>query len=186
VKNREGGGIMRECDFCGKTIVFGGVREFDLSFCSKQCLQKGYHLVNARKAIPKDVLLREAQKVHQGLCPKCNGNGPIDVHTSHRIYSLILFSSWKSIPSISCRSCGIKSQIKNCIFSLMFGWWGFPWGLLITPVQITKNILGIVRGLDETSPSDNLKNLIRNIIGQKLLESQNQVFVSNDTVEIKI
>ena len=162
---------MAKCDYCGTTILFGGLRDNNVRFCNKKCQEKGYALVLSHK-IPHDIVFRHVNQVHQGLCPKCQGNGPVDVHTSYRIYSFLVFTSWKSIPNICCRSCGIKSQIGNCIFSSLFNWWGFPWGLLMTPVHVVRNIAGIIRGPDEGRPSENLVNLIRVIIAQKLIEQQ--------------
>ena len=77
--------------------------------------------------IPQDIVDRHGGEIHRGLCPKCQGNGPIDVHTSYRVYSLFLYTSRSSKPNICCRSCGIRSQIGDAIFSFLFGWWGFPW-----------------------------------------------------------
>jgi len=159
---------MAKCAYCGTTILFGGVRDSNLRFCNEECHQNGHALVLSRE-IPQDLVYKQVKEIHQGLCPKCQGNGPIDVHTSYRIYSLLLFSSWRSIPNICCRSCGIKSQIGNCFFSVLFGWWGFPWGFIITPIQVVKNLAGILKGPDETRPSEKLENLMRAIIAQELI-----------------
>ena len=164
---------MAKCAYCGTTILFGGVRDNDLRFCNQECQQKGHALVLSRE-IPQDIVYKQVNEIHQGLCPKCQGNGPVDVHTSYRIYSLLLFSSWRSIPNICCRSCGIKSQIGNGIFSFLFGWWGFPWGLLITPAQVVRNIAGILKGPDEISPSEKLENLVRITIAQQLIEEEQE------------
>lgn len=162
---------MATCDYCGTTVVFGGVKDNDLRFCNNDCYQKGRVLVLSR-SIPKDVVDREVLQVHRGPCPHCRSSGPVDVHTSYRIYSLLVYSSWSSIPKVSCRSCGIKSQIGNTLFSLVLGWWGFPWGFIMTPVQIGRNILGILKGPDESRPSDNLANLVRVGIASQVQEEQ--------------
>ena len=151
---------MAKCEYCGTTIVFGGVKEDGLRFCTKECHQQGHLLVLSRQ-IPKNIVDARLGEVHRGLCPKCQGNGPVDVHTSYRIYSALVFSSWRSIPTVCCRSCGIKGQLGNTIFSLILGWWGFPWGLIMTPVQIARNIAGMVKGPDEMKPSDKLEKLVR-------------------------
>jgi hypothetical protein len=159
---------MAGCGYCGTTILFGGVRDNGLRFCNEKCHQKGYALVVSRE-IPQEIVDRQVKEIHRGLCPKCNGQGPVDVHTSYRIYSLLLFTSWKSIPDICCRSCGIKGQVGSGIFSLLLGWWGFPWGFLMTPVQVVRNISGIVKGPDSSNPSGKLENLVRTIIAQQLV-----------------
>ena len=50
-------------------------------------------------------------------------------------------------PQISCRRCGLKSQAAGAAFPLVLGWWGFPWGLVVTPVQIGRNIGGMTSGV---------------------------------------
>jgi len=162
---------MATCDYCGTTIVFGGVKDNDLRFCNKECYQKGHVLVLSR-SIPNDVVENQVRQIHRGSCPKCKGSGPVDVHTSHRIYSALVYTSWSSIPTVSCRSCGIKSQIGNTIFSLVLGWWGFPWGFIMTPVQVGKNIIGIVKGPDESKPSNKLVNLVRVSLASQMLKNQ--------------
>jgi hypothetical protein len=162
---------MASCAYCGTTILFGGVKENELRFCNKECYQKGSIIVLS-KDVPKEVVDQQIRSIHRGACPKCQGNGPVDVHTSHRVYSALVVTSWRSMPIVSCRSCGIKSQLGNTIFSLAFGWWGFPWGLIMTPVQIVRNIAGIVKGPDETKPSDRLANLVRVSIASQMLQAQ--------------
>lgn len=162
---------MESCDNCGKTIVFGGVRESGLIFCKQKC-QENSNLLKVSRKIPQDVINEQAREIHRGLCPKCQGYGPVDVHTSYRIYSLLLFSTWKSIPNICCRSCGRKSQIGNGMFSFLCGWWGFPWGILITPLQLMRNIIGVLKSPDETSPSETLVNLVRVSMASNVIRVQ--------------
>jgi hypothetical protein len=162
---------MAKCNYCATTIVFGGVKDNNLRFCNKECHQKGHVLVLSRQ-IPRDVIDNQVRQVHSGPCPKCQSCGPVDVHTSHRVYSAIFFTSWRSVPQVSCRSCGLKSQIGNAIFSLALGWWGFPWGLIMTPVQIGKNIFGIVKSPDDSKPSEKLENLVRANIASQMLKDQ--------------
>ncbi len=135
---------MAACDACGTTILFGGVRDGDTRFCNQDCHANGYLALAARQ-IPADLIRQQADAVHHGMCPRCEGPGPVDVHTSYRVWSLLLLTSWKSRPQIACRRCGVKSQVGDALLCLFLGWWGFPWGLLVTPVQVARNIAGIVR-----------------------------------------
>jgi Fe-S-cluster-containing dehydrogenase component len=74
---------MAKCDFCGSTIILGGTKEGEKRYCNEQCHQKGMLLAIAEK-MPEEQVKQLVQQVHQGLCPKCKGNGPVDVHTSYR------------------------------------------------------------------------------------------------------
>jgi len=38
--------------------------------------------------------------------------------------------------------------LPYCLVSLLFGWWGLPWGVVLTPVTIFSNLTG---GRDITS-----------------------------------
>ncbi len=151
---------MAKCDACGSTILFGGKRNGDLRFCNDRCLARGASISTARE-IPEDVVRQRVWSVHQGRCPRCNGPGPVDVHVSHRVWSALVLTSWKSEPRISCRSCGVKRQIGDAAFSLAFGWWGIPWGLVLTPVQIGRNVVGTMRGPDPSAPSEQLSKHVR-------------------------
>jgi len=162
---------MAKCGYCGTTILFGGVKDSGLTFCNTECHQQGQVLVLSR-SIPNDAIADQVRQIHRGPCPKCSGSGPVDVHTSYRIYSALLYSSWSSVPNVSCRSCGIKSQIGNTLFSAILGWWGLPWGLIMTPVQIGRNLFGMLKGPDESKPSAELENLVRVSIASQALQKQ--------------
>jgi hypothetical protein len=152
---------MASCAYCGTTLLFGGKKEGGLVFCNDKCREKGRVLLLANE-IPEDVVRRYAREVHAGACPKCERqNGAVDVYTSHEVWSMILLTSWKSVPQISCRSCGVKAMLYGTAYSLFLGWWGFPWGILITPVQIGKNLWGIARAEESVDPSSKLERLVR-------------------------
>ena len=152
---------MAKCAYCGSMLLFGGKKEGDLRFCNDACWQKGRVLVVARQ-IPDEVVKQRTHEIHGGACPRCNQRrGPVDVHTSHKVWSMILMTSWSSVPQISCRSCGVKSMLSATASSLLLGWWGIPWGIFITPVQISKNIWGLVRSDESAHPSGKLEQMVR-------------------------
>jgi len=151
---------MARCDFCGSTILFGGKSSNGHRFCNDRCAQRGL-LISIADTIPEAQIHQQVWQVHQGRCPKCSGPGPIDVHVSHRVWSALLLTSWRSQPRISCRICGTKAQAGDAAFSLVCGWWGFPWGLLLTPIQIGRDVAGMVKGPDPAQPSESLKKMVR-------------------------
>jgi len=160
---------MAKCDFCGTTVLFGGKRDGDFRFCNEKCQQEGALLTVAAQ-VPDDVLNRHTIEVHAGNCPKCSGRGPVDVHTIHKIWSAFLLTSWSSRPQISCRSCGIKSRLGGAFFSLLFGWWGFPWGVIMTQVQVIRNLVGMLDGSDPSRPSEQLSNVLRINLAAQMVE----------------
>ncbi len=164
---------MARCDYCGTTIIFGGVTDEHLRFCNDKCHQQGFLLAVADQ-VPEDVMAEQVMEVHQGLCPKCNGQGPIDVHTSHTVWSALLITSWQSRPEVCCRSCGVKSKLGAAATSSLFGWWGFPWGIIATPIQITRNVVGIFSSPDPSRPSPQLESIIKVGLAAQYVEASQQ------------
>jgi hypothetical protein len=151
---------MASCAYCGTFILFGGNKDGDLRFCNAQCQQRGA-LRRVADQLPQDQVRSYVEDVHTGACPKCNGPGPVDVHTSYRVWSALVMTSWSSMPAVCCRRCGIKSKLGNAAYSAVLGWWGFPWGILVTPIQIVRNVGGLFMSADPAQPSPKLENILR-------------------------
>jgi hypothetical protein len=163
---------MATCGGCDTTILFGGVRDGDQRFCNNDCHHRGYLLAVANQ-IPEGIVREQADRVYRGMCPKCQGPGPVDVHTSYRVWSAVLLTSWQNTPEISCRRCGAKAQVGNALFSLVLGWWGFPWGLLMTPVQITRNIVALSKSPQHSAASPELTRFVSmNLAGEVLKQEE--------------
>lgn len=160
---------MAACSYCGSTILFGGIREGELRFCNEKCHEAGGVLVLAQN-LPYDVIQQEAYQVFHGLCPRCQGSGPVDVYWSYRIWSALLFTSWTNTPNVCCSSCGRTQAIKDGLFSLFLGWWGIPWGVIMTPVQLVRNLRTVVSPAQPTSPSADLEHMVRVMIAQQIAE----------------
>lgn len=151
---------MAACGACGTTILFGGANVDDARYCNARCATRG-QLLSASRQIPADVVAESVSRVFRGACPKCQGPGPVDVHASHRIWSAVFLTRWQSFQQVSCRSCGVKKQLSDALFCLLLGWWGFPWGVIATPVQITRNLAGAMKNPSENGPSAKLENAVR-------------------------
>jgi hypothetical protein len=164
---------MASCAYCNTTILFGGKRNGDLRFCNEKCQQKGSLALVANRLSPADVATYLG-RVHQGSCPECSGPGPIDVHTSYRVWSALVLTQWSSRPLVACKPCGTKQKLGDTAFSLFLGWWGFPWGILMTPVQLGRNVLALLRSPDPASPSPALENILRLHLAAQIMESQRQ------------
>lgn len=154
---------MAKCDACGTTILLGGVKDGELRFCNRRCQQKGA-LITIANQIPEEIVRREAMAIHQGRCPKCNGVGPVDVHVSYRIWSAVFVTGWESRPRVSCHSCGVKSQLGDTFFCLFLGWWGIPWGVIGTPIQIGRNLVAFASPPGPNKPSDQLERSVRMLL----------------------
>jgi len=162
---------MAKCDYCGSSIIFGGTKNGDLTFCNEKCEASGY-VLSVASHIPDEVVAERALEIHQGQCPKCQGAGPVDVHTSHWIWSLLLLTSWRSEPDVCCKGCDVKKKIGAMLFSGLCGWWGFPWGIVITPIQLGRNFFGVFGGPDPSQPSDQLRTMAMTDLAIAFLEKQ--------------
>ncbi|HYM34571.1 MAG TPA: hypothetical protein VET48_04195 [Steroidobacteraceae bacterium] len=152
---------MARCSYCDSLILIGGVRDGEMRFCNAKCHARGRAMLVARQ-IPLELVRQRTQAIHTGPCPRCNkDNGPVDVHTAHKVYSALVMTSWSSQPQVSCRACGVKSQALGAASSLLLGWWGIPWGIVMTPVQIGKNIVGMLRNPATDGPSAQLEQMVR-------------------------
>ena len=162
---------MAACSFCGSTIVLGGKKDGDRTYCNDKCLQLGA-LVRIAEQFPDAEIRPRVLSIHQGRCPRCQGPGPVDIHTSYRVWSALFFTSWANRPQMSCRSCGTRGKIGDVFFCLFLGWWGFPWGLIMTPVQIVRNLAGLTSNPDPTRPSDALTSMVKANLAAKYVAAQ--------------
>ena len=161
---------MPQCDYCGKTILISRLHEGDRVFCSEQC-KEGAAILAASRKLPDDLIRKKVGEVHHGKCPLCHRSGPVDVHISHRVFSAVFATSWGSRSHICCRSCGIRNQLGDAAFCLLFGWWGIPWGVLGTPIQIGRNLVAAAKGPDPAGPSPELEKRVRLEVATKDLAS---------------
>jgi len=138
---------MARCAFCNTFILIGGPKAGDERFCNNECLRKGEFAKFAGQ-VPDDLVHRETLKLHGGECPHCAGIGPVDVHTTYRVHSFLVMTQWSSRPAVCCGSCATKRALGDAAYSLFLGWWGIPWGLVMTPVQLVRNVVAMVRRPD--------------------------------------
>ncbi|WP_239946439.1 hypothetical protein [Dyella terrae] len=59
----------------------------------------------------------------------------------------------------------------STLYCATLGWWGFPWGLLVTPVQIARNVAGLCKSESE-QPSPRFEQIVRRQIARRYLETQ--------------
>lgn len=151
---------MARCEYCGSSILFGGKTVEGHRFCGKDHAQRGA-LVIAGNQLPDSLVAEQTRQVHQGKCPRCKGSGPVDVHNSYRVWSAIVSTRWWTNTHVCCRRCARLLNLRDGFASLVMGWWGIPWGLFITPVQVFRNIGSAASGDSSADPSPALTRLVR-------------------------
>ena len=163
---------MAACDYCGTSILFGGIKEEGYRFCSEDCHGNGFLLALADR-IPPEMVQEYQAEMKEGACPNCGGPGPVDLHTSHTVWSILVMTSWASHPKICCNSCGFRSKLGSFFISGLFGWWGLPWGIIMTPVQLCRNVYGMIRMPNPNKPSAEMLNILRlNLAAEILMQEQ--------------
>jgi hypothetical protein len=159
---------MASCAYCNTSIIFGGVTEGSQKFCNENCHAAGY-FINLANEVDPELISKMVVASRHGACPCCQRTGsPVDVHKAHKIWSILVMTSWSSTPELSCKACGVKRQLGAILFSGTLGWWGFPWGIIGTPVQILRNFGAMAAGPKGDQPSALLHKHVQLLLGQQL------------------
>jgi hypothetical protein len=159
---------MASCDQCGRSVLFGGKRLGDRFYCGANCAQFDAEIEFGR-TLP-DAQVRELmQRWRNEPCPQCQGPGPVDVRSSHKVHSFLFMTQWSSPQRVSCQPCARKRQLGHAFYSLLLGWWGFPWGLVMTPVQIGRNIAGMAGDKAAEHSTPEFEQLVRRSMARQLL-----------------
>jgi hypothetical protein len=128
--------------------------------------------------VPDDLVDELVHETHTGNCPMCGGIGPVDIHVSHRVISLLVMTLFHSTPRMSCQSCATFAKIKDSLITLFLGWWGFPWGVVTTPIYLMRNAYGLICPVSSLEPSQQLKDHLRLTIATQLQQE-----ITNETTE---
>jgi len=150
---------MSACATCGRTILFGGERESGRRFCNAKCRKRGA-VLKAADAVPEAAVNARVWEIVNGQCPVCSGPGPVNLHKGYRVWSGLFITSRSTRLHICCRSCATRARLKDAAYSLLLGWWGFPWGLIYTPIQIGRNLVAISRA-EDGGPAPELAQFVR-------------------------
>jgi hypothetical protein len=164
---------MAKCGYCGSFIIIGGVRARDHSarYCNAKCYQNA-NILRLTTNVAPEVLEREVERLWSGVCPECRGPGPVDVHKIHEVWSALVITRWSTKAQVSCHSCAIKRQLRGTVLSFFLGWWGIPWGIILTPVQISRNIVGAIRGPNAARASEGLRKTMLVTIGAQIIAGE--------------
>ena len=158
------------CPTCGNSILFGGIKERDKKYCSKRCYEAD-EINRVAGEIPDAIAEELSAEIHQGSCPKCGGAGPVDVHKSYSVYSAVLYTSWKTSEHLVCKKCAAKQQATDLVGSLLLGWWGIPFGLILTPIQVIRNIVAMFQTPGRNGPTKALKQRSRVLLAAQQMKN---------------
>jgi len=159
------------CDFCGQQLGWGAVRTNDYEFCSQKCAEQG-RIFDVLKTVPKAQLDDYVMRTHMSECSTCKKNKGIDAHPSYEVWSALVITRWTSSYKIQCVECAKSRQRNSLVFSLIAGWWGVPWGIFITPLQVIRNI-GALRSAPKVGePSAKFYKLATTHLAKQMVSGQ--------------
>lgn len=111
--------------------------------------------------ISDEVVLAHATAIKQCDCPRCRQRrSPVELRTEHWVWSAVFVTRFGRRTGLACRECARAGNLKALASSVLLGWWGVPFGLLITPYKIFANAGELLRK-DRPEPSDALRDLVR-------------------------
>lgn len=156
---------MANCDYCGKFFRGGSLQRGQYQFCNSACLVRG-KVLSLLDNYSTTKIDSHIASLRTGKCKECGSSANIDFHKSYSVYSLIFYTSWKTVTHFCCKKCGRRHQVEAALYSFVLGWWGIPFGFFVTPWQIGRNVIGMLRTDDR--PSDDLKRFARLKLADKL------------------
>jgi hypothetical protein len=159
---------MPKCHHCETTIVFGGVRDGRRRYCNQKCRDDDTMRL-ALGEIPPGFAEEKAQRIFEGPCPQCGGRGPNEVHVAYTIWALAIVTQFGEKATIGCQSCGTRARLKAIVANGLFGWWSMQ-GVLMTPVQIVRNLHGLMVASVSSRPSPEMIDTVRQELAKQLIE----------------
>lgn len=152
---------MSLCAYCNADLIFHCYRANGKAYCNTSCCKQDEVRTVRISAIPPQLLEQELRQLHQGKCPRCQGPGPVDFHHSYRVISVVVSSFHEDREHLCCRRCGLKAQASDLLLTLVIGWWDIHRsGLVMTPVQILRNLWAMINAPDPLFPSAKLRRFV--------------------------
>ena len=158
------------CPACAHSVLFGGVKEGNLRYCSRKC-HEADAVGRLASQLPDEEVKLRAGSIHSGHCPICDGAGPVDIYKSYRVYSVVVYTSWRTLEHMACRSCARRAQSAGLVSSFLLGWWGIPFGLAITPVMVVANAVSMLTNSGANGPSKSLEQRTRKIMAAERMQN---------------
>jgi len=135
---------LNQCYTCGALILFGGISRDGVRYCGKRCCEEA-ELDRALDMVPVAVAESEAMRIRSDPCPVCGREGSrVELRASYRATGFLLHTSLSEKHVICCTLCGLKANLRAIAHSLLFGWWGFPFGIIAVPMQVLRNLFAML------------------------------------------
>lgn len=163
---------MAWCYTCRKNIVFGGIRDQDLRFCSKRCHQQQACFLESLELVTHLQASDERARMLASPCPLCHQARPVNTHQRAFTWSLLLWGQIDTETFVSCRVCALRLQSTWTLGSLLLGWWSLPFGPVLTIVAVSYNGLHALRSLLPSPPRPDLLVHARRSLARRWSDAQ--------------
>lgn len=162
---------MRSCSYCETQFWFGGKADGSARYCNEECFVNGKFLFLAN-SLPPHLVTEHVNEIRNSKCPVCGKTARLDAYISYKVWSALLITNSSTHTKLSCEMCANKENRTSSIYSFFVGWWGIPWGIIMTPIQIARNIREILSRQSSNSNSPLFERAIKVDLARQLLIEQ--------------
>ena len=107
-------------------------------------------------------------------CPVCNSSSfKLNATITGTVVSFIVFTNYEKKLVIACPNCLNKQNNDALTKSLLFGWWGIPWGIVRTIQALIFNTK-MQKQNNQMEANDVLKSFVRSKVGKIEMNKNNQ------------
>ncbi|WP_426208965.1 hypothetical protein [Massilia sp. TWP1-3-3] len=156
-----------ECDYCGNSAKKKPLFDQGQQFCSADCLHAA-RISEAAVDLSAGQIGARALAMRSGACPDCGSSeSVIEIRYHYRVVSALYFTSYQRKSRFCCVACGRKQNFKSFLFTFFLGWWGVPFGLIMTPTYLIANLGELREQRSGGEPSEDLVRLAKFQLAEK-------------------
>src|SRR3954451_8251241 len=144
------------------------VRFGEFEFCCTTCRIRGQALKAAIADLPHELIHEEVERVYRSKCSLCSRGSELDLHESHKTWSLLTYTRSECKTELCCSDCGKGEQWAALIHCLLLVWWGIPGGLTCTPTHIYLNASALLSHSPSSGPSMRLRKAVQKKLATRL------------------
>ena len=133
---------MPSSSYCCASFNYRPVKREGRIYCGGSCL-KQFEIDDLAERISEDEVKARAKSMRRSGCPLCRDDDPVDIHSAHYVWSLVLVSFYHTEMRLSCLSCAKTRQFRAIISCVGLGCWGLP-GIILVPMQVVRNLIGLL------------------------------------------
>lgn len=142
----------------GPAAVLTGVFSFAMAAATAHCLRRKFQWIKEDQKF-KDWLIANAEKIRGGQLAFYRSHRitpETELVKHHLVFSALIVSSRSQTRwLIKGKEPRLWNAVAASLYTFIYGWWGFPFGIYWTIVALNKNIAGstVVRVSDLLKPA---------------------------------